>query len=142
MEKAVTTHLTPDELQELWTELRIELRRIGAGRVPSLDEPDGEAGLSQPPPAVTYESFRFGTDWPPEPPDVTAAVAAARDARAPERVLRILEAISRMRTGSYGICTSCQDPIPFSRLLAIPETTTCIACGECRTARRWQGAYG
>ena len=140
----VTTHLTPDELQELWTELRIELKRIGARPVALLDEPAGDMALSRPPPgAVAYESFRFGTDWPPEPPDVSAAVTAARESRAPERVLRILEAISRMRTGTYGICTACRDPIPFSRLLAIPETTTCMGCGDCRTAPyRRQGTAG
>ena len=137
------THLTPDELQELWTELRIELRRIGARPVPSLDEPG--AGLPPRPAAPlppAYESFRFGTDWPPEPPDVVAAVAAARESRAPARMLRILDAISRMRTGSYGICTACQAPIPFSRLLAIPETSNCVACGEIRAAAgHRQGAH-
>jgi RNA polymerase-binding transcription factor DksA len=54
--------------------------------------------------------------------------AAARAAGVPERLLRILEALSRMRTGKYGVCHACRNPIPYARLLAIPETLACVNC--------------
>lgn len=91
------THLSPDELQELRTELQIELRRVGAH---------------------------------PQHADA----AAARSAGAPERVLRLLEALSRIRAGQYGTCIACRGPIAFHRLIAIPEASTCVDCSSGRMA--------
>ncbi len=43
--------------------------------------------------------------------------------------LQVLDdAIERMREGSYGICTSCEEPIPYGRLLVVPETDHCLTC--------------
>jgi hypothetical protein len=96
----MATHLTPDELNELRNELQVELERLG-GRYATVD----------------------GGRVP-----ITAD--AARAAGAPERMLRILDALSRMRSGRYGTCVGCRIGIPFARLAAIPETTTCVACSE------------
>ena len=38
-------------------------------------------------------------------------------------------ALGRMAEGRYGLCESCGDAIAPDRLLAIPETAYCIACG-------------
>ena len=40
----------------------------------------------------------------------------------------IIDALNRMRAGTYGRCATCGVPIPYDRLLIIPETSTCIAC--------------
>jgi len=139
----MATHLTPDELHELWSELRIELKRLG-GR-PGTNEVDDEtattlaatsAGSAATAATAAYEACSESADWSTKPPDVSAAVTAAREAGAPERLLRILEALSRMRTGRYGICAACHGPIPFARLLAVPETSSCIDCGSGRSAGR------
>ena len=37
-------------------------------------------------------------------------------------------ALERMREGTYGLCESCNDPIPFARLQALPYAVTCIQC--------------
>lgn len=50
--------------------------------------------------------------------------------RLTERLDRILEALHRLRVGSYGTCSECGDPIAPGRLLAIPEATMCIRCQE------------
>ncbi len=105
----VTTHLTPDELHELWNELQVELARIG-GR-----SPHAYAGIPSSDPREPWKSS-------------AADPAAARAAGAPDRMLRILEALSRMRRGNYGVCHSCRNPIPYTRLLAIPETLSCVNC--------------
>jgi RNA polymerase-binding transcription factor DksA len=136
-------HLTPDELHELWSELRIELKRLG-GRPGTFDVDDetattlatASAGSAASAAAAAYEACAASSDWSTKPPDLSAAVMAAREAGAPERLLRILEALSRMRTGRYGICLACHGPIPFARLLAVPETTSCIDCGGARAAGR------
>jgi DnaK suppressor protein len=48
-----------------------------------------------------------------------------------ERVnlMEIEKALRRIEDGTYGLCTSCRDEIPFGRLLVMPETATCAACG-------------
>jgi len=45
------------------------------------------------------------------------------------RLALIQEAIRRMDTGTYGICTGCGGPVAFERLLVFPESATCTHCG-------------
>lgn len=61
----------------------------------------------------------------------------AAEARGPEvnggarmhnRFHQVLDALDRIKNGTYGVCRSCHKPIPFRRLEIVPETTTCIAC--------------
>ena len=56
------------------------------------------------------------------------ADAAAR-AIAEERFDAVVDAIARLDDGSYGICAACTQPIPYGRLLVMPETRHCVACG-------------
>jgi len=45
--------------------------------------------------------------------------------------LRSLEAArSRMKEGSYGVCSTCGIDIPFARLQATPSAERCITCQE------------
>jgi DnaK suppressor protein len=37
-------------------------------------------------------------------------------------------ALARVHDGSYGICSGCGGAIPSGRLLARPDTTTCVTC--------------
>lgn len=49
------------------------------------------------------------------------------------RVLQAVEnALARVKSGSYGICPSCNEQIPFPRLEAIPWARTCVPCKERR----------
>ncbi len=41
---------------------------------------------------------------------------------------KIDETLERITNGSYGICDSCGNPIPYKRLKARPVTTLCIEC--------------
>jgi RNA polymerase-binding protein DksA len=46
-----------------------------------------------------------------------------------ERMLGAINlALRRIDEGTYGICTSCRQPIPPERLEALPWTTRCIDC--------------
>ena len=40
------------------------------------------------------------------------------------------EALDRLNSGDYGICQSCEDPIPPKRLRALPWARYCISCQE------------
>jgi len=67
-----------------------------------------------------------------------SAVPAGLDAgpalgqRAQTRMLLIVDALSRVRDGTYGTCVDCRSPIPYERLAAIPEARSCIRCGWSR----------
>ena len=41
----------------------------------------------------------------------------------------LLEALNRVKAGTYGVCTGCGSHIPFERLLVFPEAPECAACG-------------
>lgn len=49
----------------------------------------------------------------------------------------ILSALARMKDDTYGTCLGCKGPIPYARLVAIPEATTCMGCtAGARAGRR------
>jgi RNA polymerase-binding transcription factor DksA len=48
--------------------------------------------------------------------------------RADARYDAIIAAIARLADGTYGICTGCRQPIPFGRLIVMPEVTSCVGC--------------
>lgn len=39
-------------------------------------------------------------------------------------------ALGRIKAGTYGTCTACEEPIPMARLRAMPSAHFCIACQE------------
>ena len=125
----MATHLTPDELHELWAELRLELRRLGGQPPLFQDEADETvAALHATASSAARDAPRLGAGSPGGSPEYASAMLAARDGRVPERLLRLLDALSRMRAGTYGTCLVCRSPIPFARLSAIPEAASCIEC--------------
>ena len=45
--------------------------------------------------------------------------------------LRLIEeALDRLKSGDYGICLSCEEPIPDKRLRALPWARYCVTCQE------------
>ena len=45
--------------------------------------------------------------------------------------LRLIEqALVRMGSGEFGVCESCEEPIPMNRLRAKPDATFCLPCQE------------
>lgn len=56
--------------------------------------------------------------------------AALRKSRA---TLALLEkAIRTIDADDFGLCHDCEEPIAFARLMAMPETTLCVACAARR----------
>lgn len=39
-------------------------------------------------------------------------------------------AMAKIDAGTYGLCESCQEPIPFERLEAMPYANACVACQQ------------
>lgn len=44
------------------------------------------------------------------------------------RLLRLQMAIQNVDKPSFGLCVRCGNPIPFGRLVSMPETTKCTNC--------------
>lgn len=44
----------------------------------------------------------------------------------------LVEALERVREGTYGLCRACGSRIPHQRLEAIPTATLCVPCQEQR----------
>lgn len=47
-----------------------------------------------------------------------------------KKLKKTTAALERLRTGDFGICRSCEGPIPRRRLLAIPWAEHCVPCQE------------
>jgi DnaK suppressor protein len=52
------------------------------------------------------------------------------DALSLAEVLQIREALRRIESGSYGICSHCGQSISAKRLAAIPTVVTCVGCAR------------
>ncbi len=44
------------------------------------------------------------------------------------RAAEAVDALERIREGTYGICADCRRKIPAARLRVKPEATRCVAC--------------
>ena len=52
--------------------------------------------------------------------------------------LRLIdEALDRLDSGDYGICLSCEEPIPPKRLHAVSWARYCVRCQEAGAEREW-----
>jgi DnaK suppressor protein len=55
--------------------------------------------------------------------------------------LRLIEeALDRLDAGDYGICLSCDQPIPPKRLNAVCWARYCVKCQEAGAEREWNDA--
>jgi RNA polymerase-binding transcription factor len=62
--------------------------------------------------------------------------------QAEERIRLIDGALSRVETGSYGICAQCGAEIPIERLRIIPFAAYCVDCQETSDRVRRRGGGG
>ncbi len=46
-----------------------------------------------------------------------------------DEIQQIKAALRRIESGIYGVCSSCNKPIPRARLSVLPYTSTCVSCG-------------
>lgn len=111
-----TRKLTAAQLRELEAELLAERRRLerSLGSEAPADhegEPDG----------ATVGSLIPG--------DTDGGLRVALHSRAHAHRDAIDAALQRLADGEYGRCSGCGEHIPFGRLLVMPESERCVACG-------------
>ncbi len=52
-----------------------------------------------------------------------------------QELAAVERALRRIDSDEYGMCRNCEEPIPFPRLAAKPDTLFCVACAEARERR-------
>ena len=55
-----------------------------------------------------------------------------------KKLRKIGAALERLQNGDFGICHTCEDPIPRRRLLAIPWANRCVPCQERAHEYAWR----
>ena len=58
--------------------------------------------------------------------DVTVALRGTSDSAL--RRDAVASALARLASGGYGSCSRCGEPIPYGRLVVMPEATHCLRC--------------
>lgn len=104
--------LTKKQLQQLEAELVAERARLER----ALDIQNGVNATTFGGPARVPASEESG-------------VALALATRAHARYAAVVTALERLAAGTYGTCAGCSAPIPFGRLLVMPEARGCVTCG-------------
>jgi len=54
--------------------------------------------------------------------------AALRKSR--NKLSRLERILRDIGNPDFGLCQRCEEPIPFARLMAMPESDLCVACAE------------
>jgi DnaK suppressor protein len=101
------SRLSSTQLRELESELRHELAALERRLV--NERADESAPTSQ-----------FAIHDATVPNRRPSDTLACRDA--------VTDALARLGANTYGTCVRCAAPIPFGRLLAMPEVTHCLSC--------------
>ena len=57
-----------------------------------------------------------------------AAMTTGRTSDTSVRRDVVATALERLASGEYGLCARCGEPIPYGRLLVMPEATHCLHC--------------
>lgn len=50
--------------------------------------------------------------------------------KAQQTLLRMERALAMIDAPDFGLCQECEEPIPFARLMIVPESDLCVQCAE------------
>lgn len=112
-------HLTPEQIAELQEELERQLARLERS-MRTTEEAMEPVELDQ---AAVGRLSRI---------DSLQNQGLTRNLQERERVklAQIQGAFRRLTEGTYGLCITCGNELPFGRLYVVPEAPTCTACGQ------------
>ena len=108
-------HLTRAQLRSLEAELRSERARFERSLATEMGGDDAAP--------KTGSVLRGGAQ-------AKRGLAAVLETRISDRHRMIDSALERLEAGTYGDCVNCHNPIPYGRLLVMPEATYCLGCGS------------
>ncbi len=113
------THLTAEQLETLEREIVEEAERL----VSRMEASSDSVRPVEVDPSTVGRLSRM---------DELQNQAMAKNLRDREhrRLEDLQRALERIQAGTYGICRSCGGEIPYPRLEAFPEATTCVHCSS------------
>jgi RNA polymerase-binding transcription factor len=50
--------------------------------------------------------------------------------RAKQTLSTLERVLKTINDSDFGLCSECEEPIPFERLMIVPETNMCVECAE------------
>ena len=50
--------------------------------------------------------------------------------KANQTLLKVESALTMIDNPDFGFCRACEEPIPFARLMIVPESDLCVRCAE------------
>ena len=103
--------LTPSQRQELEAELQTERSRLERSIAAQSAAEQHALGAGE----SAYDSSAGGLN-------------VGLQTHTSVRLEAILAALARIEDGTYGTCAGCRNPIPYGRLIVMPESTVCLAC--------------
>ena len=106
--------LTRAQLRDLEDELRSERARLERSIATRMGTDDAAP--------TTGSVLRGGTQ-------AQGGLAVALETRILDRHQMLDSALHRLEEGTYGVCVSCHNPLPYGRLLVMPEAAYCVGCG-------------
>ncbi|MCP3874358.1 MAG: conjugal transfer protein TraR [Desulfobacteraceae bacterium] len=56
------------------------------------------------------------------------SINAASLEKAKQTLETLKHSVNRLDSPEFGMCNNCEEPIPFKRLLIMPESNLCVAC--------------
>lgn len=112
------SHLSPEQLTELRSELSRELARLERS-MPSTAQAAKPVELDQT--AVGRLSRMDALQ--------NQHLTADLHSREQARHAQLIDALDRLDHGTYGRCLSCGAAIAYGRLLVFPEARSCAVCG-------------
>ena len=60
----------------------------------------------------------------------TKSINEANLRTAQEKILSLEQAMDQLQFEDYGLCATCEEPIPLGRLLLLPFASACVKCLE------------
>ena len=50
--------------------------------------------------------------------------------KAEQTLLKMERALAMIDAPDFGLCQECEEPVPFARLMVVPESDCCVQCAE------------
>ena len=112
-------HLTTDQTVELRTELKRQLVRLEKS-MKVTDKALQTVELDQ---TAVGRLSRMGSVQ-------NQSLSKGLREREVVRLSQLRDAIGRIETGTFGVCTGCRCEIPYERLFVVPEAPECAECAS------------
>ncbi|EFE65570.1 conserved hypothetical protein [Streptomyces viridosporus ATCC 14672] len=130
------THQTIGERGEVLTSEDLAALREQPGRVAAVPVREKLAGSSPPTPrSPPVRSAQRRAEHEVARPRTDRGARQTRRLR-PMGLADVEAALTRMDTGTYGICHLCRRPVQRDRLLIVPQARYCARCQQVREAAR------